>query len=64
MRKSTSWFQGNAQQGVFMKMGTLRPISKSGSTKSVTQKSKPKPASEKYFEVGASTVGEGQEVGG
>jgi hypothetical protein len=63
MKKSLSWFQTKAQQGVFMKIGTLRPISKSGSTPSISQRSNPKPAGEKYFEVGKSVIGEGQEVG-
>lgn len=63
MRKAVMWFQTKAQQGVFMRMGTLRPISKSGST-TISKKSSTKPESEKYFEVGTSTIGEGQEVGG
>ena len=63
MRKSVSWFQGNAQQGVFMKMGTLRPISKSGAMQSSSKKYEPKPEDERYFTVGESIIGEGQEVG-
>lgn len=64
MRKSVSWFQTKAQQGVFSKVGTLRPIAKSGSLQAVTKKSSVNPDEEKHFEVGKSVIGEGQEVGG
>ena len=63
MKRALTWFQTNAQQGVFMKMGTLHPISKSGTTNTINRKSSSKPENEKYFEVGESVVGEGQEVG-
>ena len=63
MKRALSWFQTNAQQGVFMKMGTLRPISKSGVTNTINKKSNSKPEDEKYFKVGESVVGDGQEVG-
>ena len=64
MRRVTTWFQNRVQQSVFMKMGTLRSISRTGATQAVTKRINAKSESEKYFEVGTSTIGEGREVGG
>ena len=63
MRKSTSWFQSSAQQGVFTKMGTLVPISRSGPHQIITKRIIPKSEDEKYLKVGESIIGEGHEVG-
>ena len=60
----SGWFQRTAQQGVFMKIGTLPIINRSGQTQSVSHKSVPKNPANKYFVVGKSTVGGEEVVGG
>jgi hypothetical protein len=64
MRTSTSWFQQSAQQGVFMKAATLRPINRSGPVQTHGKKRKVRNPRERYFVVGKTVVGGDEIVGG